>query len=352
MAYLSMLVTTEIITSAQVSFLPVGNTHKDVDQMFKVFKQALLKADTINPDDLLAVLKSSYSTLDVVTNVIESQANWKDFFDGHPDFKKHPYITEAASFLIQKFDGETVCKVKRSMSDTEWCNSLDLVQLDTSHKFMSSVAGAQSSCTDIMSAFNSVPDEIREPIEEELALDIAKRIKACEARINDSFKVQQLANELCKLQQRQVIPFSWSKNFYGELLGSSSRARAIYDDERASNGEVDFSVLDSIGMRSQEVVYRKGTFLIVNCEVSEGPFWVAEIAEDVTAHSFQIKVNWYQTRAKKQYASGKFTKSRLGVDEIEMSNILCPFECLTESGKVPNEILRLIASRKRLFGGV
>ena len=164
--------------------------------------------------------------------------------------------------------------------------------------------------------------------------------------------MQQLANELCKLQQRQVIPFSWSKNFYGELLGSSSRARAIYDDERASNGEVDFSVLDSIGMRSQEVVYRKGTFLIVNCEVSEGPFWVAEIAEDVTAHSFQIKVNWYQTRAKKQYASGKFTKSRLVVDKIEMSNILCPFECLTKSGKVPNEILRLIASRKRLFGGV
>ena len=291
MAYLSLLVESNIFTSVCVSFLPVGHTHEDVDQMFKIFKQALLKADTITATDLLDVIRKSYSTLDVVTSIIDSQANWKDYFDQRSDFSKHPCITEAASFLIQKFDGETACKVKRNMSDSEWCNSIDQVHLDNPHKFL--VRDTESSeVVDIRTAFQSIPDEVREPIEEDLSFDIAKRIKACEARIDDYIKVQQLESDLCKLTEGQVIPFSWDQNLYFELLGDNARRSEIRQDQRVNEGDVDLSVLDTIGRKSKNIIYKKGTFLIVNC--TENPFWVAEVAEDVPAQSNStIKVHWF-----------------------------------------------------------
>ena len=48
----------------KLSFLPVGHTHEDVDQMFSCFSPKLAKADIFSIEQLMEILRGAYKTKD------------------------------------------------------------------------------------------------------------------------------------------------------------------------------------------------------------------------------------------------------------------------------------------------
>ena len=79
LGYLQFLAGT-IFNTVQLSFLPVGHTHCDVDQMFKVFKGELKKVDALSRQEFLYRLQRVYDPTPKVA-LLDVQANWTAWLD-------------------------------------------------------------------------------------------------------------------------------------------------------------------------------------------------------------------------------------------------------------------------------
>ena len=63
MAYLYALVDTGLFQEIRLSFLPVGHTHTDIDQMFSRFSKRLQEHDALTLDHLLQQCKAAYNNI-------------------------------------------------------------------------------------------------------------------------------------------------------------------------------------------------------------------------------------------------------------------------------------------------
>ena len=64
-----------------VSFLPVGHTHEDIDQMFSRFAMVIRVRDTVTLYEMAEVFQEAYITVDgfhPTVSVVESIANISD----------------------------------------------------------------------------------------------------------------------------------------------------------------------------------------------------------------------------------------------------------------------------------
>ncbi len=57
----TVYVCVSLLMQIKLSFLPVGHTHEDIDQMFSRFSTYLNKHDAITPSELFTALQNSYS---------------------------------------------------------------------------------------------------------------------------------------------------------------------------------------------------------------------------------------------------------------------------------------------------
>ena len=67
------------IWQIKLSFLPVGHTHEDVDQMFSRFSLYLEKHDAVTPQELVTAIEASYTPTPKVHEIKETY-NIKDLF--------------------------------------------------------------------------------------------------------------------------------------------------------------------------------------------------------------------------------------------------------------------------------
>jgi len=63
MAYLFALVDTGLFQEIRLSFLPVGHTHTDIDQMFSRFSKRLEEHDALTRRHLLEQCKAAFSDI-------------------------------------------------------------------------------------------------------------------------------------------------------------------------------------------------------------------------------------------------------------------------------------------------
>lgn len=63
MAFLYALIDTGLFKEIRVSFLPVGHTHTDIDQMFSRFSKYLQEHDALTLPHLLQQCKKAYSNI-------------------------------------------------------------------------------------------------------------------------------------------------------------------------------------------------------------------------------------------------------------------------------------------------
>ena len=61
LGYLCYLIKCKVFKKIELSFLPVGHTHEDVDQMFSRFSVYLKGHDSITMNDLMNSIQNSYN---------------------------------------------------------------------------------------------------------------------------------------------------------------------------------------------------------------------------------------------------------------------------------------------------
>lgn len=84
MAYLGELVRVGVFSEVYVSFLPVGHTHEDIDQMFSRFAMAIRVHDTVTMDEMAEVFTQAYLTVEgfrPAVSTVHSVANISDHVD-------------------------------------------------------------------------------------------------------------------------------------------------------------------------------------------------------------------------------------------------------------------------------
>ena len=116
MSFLSLLVGHGVFEECVVSFLPVGHTHEDIDQLFSRFAVALRKSDFHSRLGLGKILEKSYHMRTGEPVRVTHLSRWTNFSDWlKPSIKASAFegITKFKQFLIARNgSGETVIQVR------------------------------------------------------------------------------------------------------------------------------------------------------------------------------------------------------------------------------------------------
>ena len=95
------LVRIGVFSKIKVSFLPVGHTHEDIDQLFSIFAVALRKTNFLTPDELAAVITASTCTpIPTVIPQLPRIFDMKGWFAPHA-FKAWEQITRYRAYKFQ-----------------------------------------------------------------------------------------------------------------------------------------------------------------------------------------------------------------------------------------------------------
>ena len=122
MAYFSLLIWRKLFDEIEISFLPVGHTHVDIDQMFGTIKTTLKQNHAKTIVDLQNLIKRSCATETIDCELIESIANISGLFKD----KLYSFhgISQFRYFKLKADrQGQPFIFVKRNADDQVWmCN--------------------------------------------------------------------------------------------------------------------------------------------------------------------------------------------------------------------------------------
>jgi hypothetical protein len=118
MAFLALLVEHGVFEECIVSFLPVGHTHEDIDQMFSRFAVALRKSDFHSRLGLGKILEGAYHMRSGEGARVQHLSRWTNFSDWLlPHIKQAQFkgISKYRQFMILKNgSGDTVIQARKS----------------------------------------------------------------------------------------------------------------------------------------------------------------------------------------------------------------------------------------------
>eukprot|EP00731_Ephydatia_muelleri_P032350 Em0023g857a len=116
---LGYLVLKGIFRKVRLSFLPVGHTHEDIDQMFSRFSSYLNKNDAVTPGELMEALRKSYSPEPDVHVLEQSEVfDFKAWIEPHLE-EMHNHVAPK-HFIFKLVDGSLVFKYKYWATDPKW----------------------------------------------------------------------------------------------------------------------------------------------------------------------------------------------------------------------------------------
>ena len=122
MATCAYLVAIGAFSKVKVSFLPVGHTHEDIDQMFSTFAGPLRRSDFVTVAALGDLIASSLSPAPVVSLQLPRIFDFKGFFHDHM-FKAWDQISRYRCFKFQMHpDGYPVCFTRQNMAGAKQLN--------------------------------------------------------------------------------------------------------------------------------------------------------------------------------------------------------------------------------------
>jgi hypothetical protein len=115
MGILGYLVLVGVADKFIVSFLPVGHTHEDIDQLFSRLVIALMCRDARSVQELMEIIQSAYSDKQgrhTETEEISSINNYSDWICQYLDESAFVGITKFRQFVIKKLDEKVICRVR------------------------------------------------------------------------------------------------------------------------------------------------------------------------------------------------------------------------------------------------
>lgn len=121
MAYLSWLVLRKVFTSVEVSFLPVGHTHEDIDQVWSRTGIQMRVNDVCCEEELFAIIRDAFTHcgLKPRCGALKSMANIKDWLLEHCEDVHGLSGREILHFKIEAHKGQPVVFTKHR-SNLSW----------------------------------------------------------------------------------------------------------------------------------------------------------------------------------------------------------------------------------------
>jgi hypothetical protein len=102
-AFLAWLVARGLLTDVLVSFLPVGHTHEDIDQMFSRFNSYLRHHDAHSRPELFSALQSAYHSSHGLSVKVEYLDRWTNFSGWVDDYLNKNAFAQISAYYQFRF---------------------------------------------------------------------------------------------------------------------------------------------------------------------------------------------------------------------------------------------------------
>lgn len=330
MAYFEMLVALGVFETVEISFLPVGHTHTDIDQAFSAVSRRLRFVDSVTMADLISELKRCYSPKASAKQIFKV-ANFSGLCEKVNCLNA---VKNFSKFRYFRFSRRERDEDEASFYSTECHVKIQSVEAWSSLESVARFKGFLKSVPDLSltpPTETSPPDNVTE---------LNKCLNSMEERIRNSEKMNQLKALRDRVYSRRVDCFHWNLQECFEMNGCYSKQRNGTSVTWKNEGDDDSS--------AEDLDYAVNSFVAVKTSRTDlSKFWIALVLDVSERNALNqlnmLMIRWFSSRGE---SSDEFTSSyepslvfdpqkRRHVpfhDEIETSTVLVYFSSLTSQG--------------------
>lgn len=356
LGYIECLVRWHLFKEVEVSFLPVGHTHEDIDQAFSTTSKRLNQHDAITLRDLHTELRQVYNQHTSVTHM-RYVINWSDLC------KQEKLLTTANSFSHYRY---FQFKAKHEAKSNDALSSVScLVKVNVSDEWSPISSLFLKSAPDLEKTPPTIIDDSRNSFSIEKQ-KVTERIESTEARIRDPTRIGELK------QLRDSVFRKRKERFHWDIMNciEYSKLKEI-SDGGTLNGDLDIApdieyaelstkkVNSSSAPQSGLAVLDKGYSYEANdfvATLSTTPdnnrsFWIGKVLDTVVDKEGVvrgIKLHWFEAYSRGPGVADKFVdkyapsyldmgtpKQRPWTNVIEPTAVIIKFDSLLQSRRLP-----------------
>jgi len=348
-AYLESLVSWGVFREVHVSFLPVGHTHTDIDQLFSRTATRLHKNCAITLKDLHSELRVSYSPTPTV-NHMSHVVNFSGLCDEERvlwDTRRRPFSqfryfrfsrnthTRRHDDCSETKDYPVTCHVKVNSTDN-WENLRPVWDGEGYGGFLTTTPRLNKTpCT-----------KLKCPTDHSQVL---KRLKSEEVRIGSAAKMKELRDLVADVYETRQQPFHWDLRSVFERAHTQSEERGVLEGNLTGADET---------VEGCELEYEINSFVAVRPEAQTAtlPFWVGKINrlnKTSDGKVTSLVVHWYETVGNGDVYSSRYrqmTTSRDKRKKTPWESEVCPdtvmvtFQGFTKKMKLSSEVSKKLQS--------
>ncbi len=339
MSYFETLVGMGVVVEAFVSFLPIGHTHEDIDQVFSRTAVHLRSHDAVTIEDLADELSVSYSPRPKVSRIC-SIVNYSGLCEAERCLHNPPAWTQFQYFHFHRDTSKPIVP----------------------HQIFGTNLSVRMDCTSAWVPFHGGSGFLKIcPWLAPNAIHIAgcatnydsvlRAIETAETIINNQDKRDSLYSLAKEVYTTREQPFHWHKTLTIELNGAyrSSSDQISHDEAHASAPDI----------LMFEYSYDRGDMVAARPSGSSDLFWLAQVEEvhkDSRGVPETLTVRWFEPSGQDAgdpfeatYVPAVITKSSRNkktsapwTDNISVSTILVTFGSLSRKHKIKSYTAKII----------
>ena len=328
MGYFQSLVHLGVFKFVQISFLPIGHTHADIDQAFSSISTRLNGEDAHTLEELLAELNRCYGG-NATAFKLERIANYSGLCETTGCLNDTHHFSEYRYFSFTQRTDE----LDRSGALTAKCE----VKVQDNDQWEAFPSSEGEGFLRFVPHLNATPPTTTKKLPN--ATEVAKCLDAAEERVKDHGKMETLFELMDKVFTVRNEPFHWDLNTAFELRGDH-----LPDGEGSimRNGlseQVETLIRPRHGFNPDDL-------LAVKTDEDENTkFWVARVKNvsevDEQDRAKKVTVRWFIPTGNDPWEA-KYTPAfrllngerTVYEDEIDTACVLIRFESLTTSNRL------------------
>lgn len=355
LGYLEYLVAQRVFDTVEASFLPVGHTHEDVDQLFSRTSERLRSHDAVTMQEMHEQLRAVYNSKTTVRHM-KYVANWSGLCIQARALAKVTHFSQYRYFHFnrrsvrgtQSNDTLTQCTVKVGCKD-EWRPIR--IDGDTNRGFLVLVPQLR----------HTPPTIISLPTGKE---EISRRFDSEESRINNTKKLRELVELRDHVFRARTDIFHWDLGECVELqsmtalnvIQPSVQDADQEDSEDGSNARSEPVAVTTEDLIRNDFTYEVNSYVAVQTDCSDGAaFWLGKVSR--VKHNgdgvvCEVQVHWLQLEQDGDTYEGKYSLSFLQGSSgsrkepyktyISADAVLVSFENMTVRGRLPVRVQKLL----------
>lgn len=367
LSYCESLVAWQVFDSVQVSFLPVGHTHEDIDQSFSVTADRLRHNDAITLDDLHSQLRETYNSHTQVSRMA-CVVNWSGLVGAENCLRPVRQFTKYRYFAFSR-SARTDC---HTIQSTSYVSTTCDVKINVTDPWISL---PMSRSHEVSSFLTNPPDMSKTPptiISSPPGVDeVTKRINSVEGRINSTDKVKALLTLRDDVFRSREELFHWDVFNIVELNKQSvlrNEDLATLPSQVPPETDDTFPKISAPGADKStacappqatrnDYKYNTNEFVAIKTEVRNGSetFGIGKVNKVLKENGVvtKLEVHWLEPYNSKniytaKYAPAKLFKGKKAVgpwrDIVSTDSVIVTFQKLNNTRTLPSAVQRQLRS--------